>query len=137
MSENISNQTLDKTTVVSGLSSGSSVGTWQADYPLTARDYEHLRHGKPVTFNWANSILLTTIGFGLNILGKFLSQQAGVEITIYIGEWIALSIGFGASVILYSIGLALPNDRKTIMKQLKDHFDNSPKKRQMLKEGGE
>ena len=136
MSENISNQQLDQTMFVAGLSSGASVGTWQEDYPLTGRDYEHLRNGKPVTFNWANSILLTSIGFGLNILGKYLSQKSGVIITIYVGEWIALSVGVGVSVVLYLIGLALPNDRKTIMKKLRDHFDNSPKKRQML-QGGE
>ena len=132
MSENISNQQLYQTMVVAGLSSGASVGTWQADYPLTGRDFEHLRNGKPVTFNWANSILLATIGFGLNILGKYLSQKAGVTITIYIGEWIALAVGVVVSIVLYLIGLALPNDRKSIMKKLKDHFDNSPKKRQML-----
>jgi hypothetical protein len=136
MSENISNQPLDQTVVVSGLSSGASVGTWQADYPLTGRDYEQLRNGKPVTFNWANSILLTTIGFGLNILGKYISQKTGVIITIYVGEWIALSVGLGVSVVLYCIGLALPNDRKSIMNKLRDHFDNSPKKRQMLQGGG-
>lgn len=135
MSENIRNQQLDQTKVISGLSSGASIGTWQEDYPLTGRDYEHLRNGKPVIFNWANSILLTTIGLGLNILGKYLSQKAGVTITIYTGEWIALLIGFTISVVLYGIGLALPNDRKKIMKKLKDHFDNSPKKRQILEEG--
>jgi len=136
MSENISNQPLAQTVIVSGLSSGASVGTWQADYPLTGRDYEHLRNGKPITFNWANSILLTTIGFGLNIFGKYISQKAGVSITIYFGEWIALSVGIGISVLLYLIGLALPNDRKTIMNKLKNHFDHSPKKRQMLQGGG-
>jgi len=132
MNENISNQEISQTVVVPDLLSGASVGTWQADYPLTGRDYEHIKNGKPVTFNWANSLLLTTIGLGLNVLGKFLSKQAGVTITIYIGEWIALAIGLTLSAILYLIGLALPNDRKAIMKKLKDHFDNSPKKRQMM-----
>lgn len=135
MIENIRNQQLDQTTVVSGLSSGSSVGTWRADYPLTGRDFEHLRHGRPVTFNWANSVMLTTIGLLLNILGKYLSQKSGVTITIYIGEWVALWVGIIIAIILYLIGLAFPNDRKKIMKKLKEHFDNSPKKRQMLKEG--
>jgi len=132
MTENISNQKLDETMVVSGLSSGASVGTWQADYPLTGRDYEHLRNGNPMTLNWANSILLTTAGVGLNILGKFLSQLAGVKIAIHSGEYLALIVGVGISALLYLIGLFLPNDRKSIMKKLKNHFDNSPKKRQML-----
>ena len=65
MNENISNQVILKTVQVTDLLSGTSIGTWQADYPLTGRDYEHLKNGKPITFDWANSILLTSIGIGL------------------------------------------------------------------------
>ena len=136
MSETISNQDINQTMVVPGLLSGASVGTWQEDYPLTGRDYEHLRNGKPITYNWANSIMLTTFGLGLSILGKFLSKQADKTITIYEGEWIALLVGFFIAIVLYLIGLCLPNDRKSIMKSLKAHFDNSPKQRQMV-QGGE
>lgn len=118
-----------------GLLSGASIGTWQADYPLTGRDYEHLKNGKPVTFNWANSILLTSIGIGLTLFGKYISQQTVPSVVIYKGEWIALGVGIAISIILYLIGLCLPNDRKSIMKKLKDHFDNSPKKRQLVQEG--
>ena len=134
MSEKIINQNITETQFVQGLLSDTSIGTWQADYPLTGRDYEHLKNGKPVTYNWANSILLTTIGLGLSILGKFISQKSDPTVIIYNGEWIALSIGLIASIILYLIGLALPNDKKKIMKKLKEHFDNSPKKRQIVKE---
>ena len=137
MSETISNQEINQTMVVPGLLSGASVGTWQEDYPLTGRDYEHLRNGKLITYNWANSTMLTTFGLGLSILGKFLSKQADKTITIYDGEWIALVIGFAIAVFLYLIGLWLPNDRKSIMKKLKNHFDNSPKQRQMVQGGGE
>ena len=126
MSTSISNQQLDQTTFVHGLSSGCSVGTWQADYPLTARDFEHLRHDKSVTFDWASSIFLTTLGLFLNILGKYLSQKAGVIITIYIGEWIAVLIGIAIAITLFVVGRIFPNDRKKIMKNLKEHFDNSP-----------
>ncbi|WP_086775891.1 hypothetical protein [Vibrio coralliirubri] len=90
MSSRIENQQISETIPVHGLISGASIGTWQADYPLTALDFEHIKNGKPVTFNWANSILLATVGFGFNILGKGATTIAGVEQQIYIGEWIAL-----------------------------------------------
>jgi hypothetical protein len=139
MNENISNQDIKQTVVISGLLSGGSVGTWQADYPLTGRDYEHLKNGKPLTFNWANSIFLTSIGFGLNLAGKYLylSKQADPSVTIYAWEWITFGVGIVLSVVLYAVGLCLPNDRKVIMRKLKDHFDNSPKKRQLLQEVGQ
>lgn len=133
MSNRIENQQITETIPVHGLLSGASIGTWQADYPLTALDFEHIKNGKPVTYNWANSILLTTVGFGLNLIGKGVSRFAGVSQQIYVGEWVALGLGFLLSVILYLIGMALPNDRKKIMKDIQEHFKNSPKQRQVVK----
>ena len=133
MSNRIENQEITETIPVHGLLSGASIGTWQADYPLTALDFEYLKNGKPITFNWANSILLTTIGFGLNLAGKGASQLAGVQQQIYIGEWVALVIGLITSILLYSMGLALPNDRKRVLKEIQAHFKNSPKQRQVVK----
>ncbi len=133
MSNLIENEQITETIPVHGLLSGANVGTWQADYPLTAIDYEHIKNGKPITFNWANSILLTTVGFGLNLLGKGASEMAGIQQEIYFGEWVALGVGFITSILLYLIGLMLPNDRKKIMKNIQDHFKNSPKQRQVVK----
>jgi len=132
MSSRIENQQISETIPVHGLISGASIGTWQADYPLTALDFEHIKNGKPVTFNWANSILLATVGFGFNILAKGATTLAGVEQQVYIGEWIALGAGVAISIVLYLVGLALPNDRKRVMKEIKEHFNTAPKQRQVV-----
>lgn len=132
MSSRIENQQISETIPVHGLISGASIGTWQADYPLTALDFEHIKNGKPVTFNWANSILLATVGFSFNVLGKGATTLAGVEQQIYIGEWIALGAGVAISTVLYLVGLALPNDRKRVMKEIKEHFNTAPKQRQVV-----
>ena len=81
MNESINNQEIHQTIQVPGSFSGASVGTWQADYPLTGRDYEHLKNGKPVTFDWANSILLTSIGIGLKSEGGQVFPLAYVKST--------------------------------------------------------
>ena len=133
----IKDQQITETIPVHGLISGATIGTWQADYPLTALDFEYIKNGKPMTFNWANSSLLTSFGFGLNLLGKGVSQFANVKQDIYIGEWIALGCGIGFSIILYSIGLVLPNNRKSIMKKIQDHFKKAPKRRQVIQEDNE
>jgi hypothetical protein len=132
MSNRIENQQITETIPVHGLLSGANIGTWQADYPLTALDFEYIKNGKPVTFNWANSFLLTSIGFGLNLLGKGVSQWTNVKQEIYIGEWIALGCGIALSFILYFIGLVLPNNRKRVMKEIQNHFKSSPKQRQVV-----
>jgi hypothetical protein len=133
MNNRIENQQITETIPVHGLLSDAHIGTWQADYPLTGLDFEHIKNGKPVTLNWASSILLTTIGFGLNLIAKSASQLAGIQQQIYIGEWVALGIGCAVSVILYLIGLALPNDRKKVMKDIETHFKNAPRHRQVVK----
>jgi hypothetical protein len=133
MNNRVENQQITETIIVHGLMSGASVGTWQADYPLTALDFEHIKNGKPVTFNWANSILLAGVGFGLNLLGKGVSQLAGIQQQIYIGEWIAFGSAVVVSFVLYFIGLLLPNDRKRVMTEIQDHFKSAPKQRQVVK----
>lgn len=133
MNNRIENQQITETIPVHGLLSDANIGTWQADYPLTALDFEYIKNGKPITFNWANSILLATFGFGLNIIGKGVSQLAGVQQQIYVGEWIALGIGCAVSIVLYIVGLALPNDRKRVMCDIQKHFKISPKQRQVVK----
>ncbi|WP_286901883.1 hypothetical protein [Vreelandella sedimenti] len=132
MTKRVENQQITETIPVHGLLFGANIGTWQADYPLTALDFEHIKNGRPVTFNWATSILLATVGFGLNLIGKGASQAFGTQHTIYVGEWIALSVGVFFAVVLYGIGLALPNERKRVMKEIQDHFKNSPKQRQVV-----
>ncbi|MGV2929522.1 hypothetical protein ACE3G8_00365 [Vreelandella venusta] len=132
MTNYIENQQITETIPVHGLLVGVNIGTWQADYPLTALDYEHIKSGKPVTFNWANSILLATVGFGLNLIGKGVSQAVGTQHTIYAGEWIALGVGVFFAIAMYGVGLALPNERKRVMKEIQDHFKNSPKQRQVV-----
>ena len=132
MTNRVENQQITETIEVHGLLSGASIGTWQADYPLTAIDFEHIKNGKPVTFNWANSILLATVGFGLNLIGKGASQVVGVQQPIYVGEWIALGVGVVVAIVLYGIGVALPNERKRVMREIQHHFKNSPKQRQVV-----
>ncbi len=115
----IENQKISETIPVHGLLSGATIGTWQADYPLTALDFEHVKNGKPITFNWANSILLATIGFAFNVFGKYISQVAGISQDIHIGEWVILGVGLIISlldVVWNSLcPKLLPNDRKRVI----------------------
>lgn len=85
----IENQEITETQVVPDLLTGSDIGTWQAEYLLREVEFERIKHGKPITYNWANSIALTTFGFGLNLLAKGYSEWS----LILKGEWIALGTG--------------------------------------------
>lgn len=127
----IENQEITETQMVPNLLTGTDIGTWQAEYLLREVEFERIKNGKPVTHNLANSIVLTSFGFGLNLFSKGYADIT----TISKGEWIALSVGSIISVIFYIIGMCLPNNRKKVMKEIEDHFKNAPTKRQAFKGG--
>jgi hypothetical protein len=121
---------LTETFFATDLLSGTSIGTWQEDYPSREVDFERIKHSKPMTFIWADSILLTTLGFGLNLLAKGYSYLTGNTPPICKGEWIAFFSGLTVSVVLYIAGHFLPNERKNIMAKIEQHFKNAPTIRQ-------
>jgi hypothetical protein len=121
------------TVIADDVLTGASVGTWQEDYPLREVDFVHIKHGKPITYLWANSIFLTTFGFGLNLLAKWFSQSDSSASRITKGEWIAFGCGLLLSVIFYLIGLMMPNERKRVMNDIEKFFKNAPKSRQAVK----
>ena len=124
---------ITQTVIAKDLLTDTSVGTWQEDYPLREVDFVHIKIGKPTTYIWANSILLTTFGFGLNLLAKWYSQTDSNMPKITNGEWIAFGCGVFISASLYFIGLKLPNERKKVMNDIENHFKNAPKSRQAVK----
>lgn len=125
----IENQEITETQVIPDLLTGSDIGTWQAEYLLREVEFERIKHGKPITYNWANSIALTSFGFGLSLLAKGYSNAS----LITKGEWVALAFGIGISVVLYLIGIFLPDNRKKVMKKIESHFETAPTQRQILR----
>ncbi|WP_067609834.1 hypothetical protein [Marinobacter sp. UBA4489] len=129
----IRDRELSDTQLVPDLLTGTDIGTWQAEYLLREVEFERLKNGKPVTYNWANSIALATFGFCLNLGAKGYSDVARIST----GEWVALASGFGIAAVLYLVGLALPDRRKEVMKNIENHFKKAPTKRQIFKGEGE
>lgn len=128
--KNVQGREITETQIIPDLLTGTDIGTWQAEYLLREVEFERIKYGKPITFNWANSIALTSFGFGLNLLGKGYSNFTNISK----GEWIALIVGIALSVTLYVIGLYLPNNRKKVMNKIEKHFEDAPTKRQAFKE---
>jgi hypothetical protein len=134
MDKVIKDNIITETFVATDLLSGATVGTWQEDYPLRQVEFEWIKNSTPKTFTWANNILLTTIGFGLNLLAKWYSYVTANTVPISKGVWIAFLCGFAASVVPYFIGFVLPNKRKKVMKKIEEHFKNAPTTRQAYRE---
>ena len=128
--KNVQGREITETQLIPDLLTGTDIGTWQAGYLLREVEFERIKYGKPITYNLAFSVALTTCGFGLNLLAKGYSDVASISK----GEWVALGVGIVLSLVLYAIGLCLPNNRKKVMKKIENHFKDAPTKRQAFKE---
>ena len=117
--------------VVPDLLSGISIGTLQEDFPLREVDFDRIKDGKPKTHQAAISILLTSFGYSLSLIPKGYPDVSVIKM----GEWMPLGFGLALSLLVYVIGMALPNKRKVLMKDIEEHFKKAPTSRQaFLKE---
>ena len=130
----IRDKNITETIKVHNLVSEANVGTWQADFMLTAVDFEHIKNGNPTIFTWANGILLASTGFGLNLIAKFLLQLSGNSQQIHQTEIVTLIVAIFIAGLLYLIGYVMPNNNNKIMTKIKNHFENAPKQRQVIRE---
>ncbi|MBD2858744.1 hypothetical protein IB286_06935 [Spongiibacter sp. KMU-158] len=135
MNQSVTDKELKEPINLPTLLSGISVGTWQEDFPLTGRDFEHLKQGNPFIITCGHSMLLTSAGLALSLIGKNASKIKHPDIIIYDGEYVALITGLALSALCYLISLFIPSDKKKLMKRLKKHFDTSQKKRAYMPEG--
>lgn len=125
----VSDTEITRTQVVDNLLTGGDIGTWQADYLLREVEFERLKNGKPITYSWANSIGLTTLGYALNLFSKGYADYT----LISKGEWAALVVGTGVTIILFLVGrLLLTDSRKEVIKKIEKHFETAPTKRSII-----
>ena len=130
--DNFENEVITKTVMPSGLLTGMTVGTLQEDFPLCEADFLRLKMNQSFTKTWAVNFLFAAIGFGLSIAPKFINELSGKTNQISKAEWITLFAGFAVSAILYVLDFCLPNERKSAMKIIEQHFKNAPKSRQII-----
>lgn len=127
------NKVITQTVVVSDALTDASVATLQADYSLTAVEFEHIKHGRHFFYTLAHGLLLITIGYAINLVAKASSIVFGVVQQIYIGEWIALSVGAFFTCLFFVLSFLVSSDHKKVMKDIKVHFKNSPKRKQLVR----
>ncbi|WP_088742974.1 hypothetical protein [Cobetia sp. QF-1] len=133
MNKIFENKVITHTVVVPDALTDASVATLQADYSLTAVEFEHIKHGRHFFYTLAHGLLLITIGYGINLGAKASSVVFGVDQKIYFGEWIAFSVGAFFTIAFFTLSFFVSSDHKKVMKDIKDHFKNSPKRKQLVR----
>jgi len=104
----------------------------QEPFYLTEVDFLHLTNGKPKSIQIALAICLTSTGYLLVLAAKLSATHIfGKPTNIEIWEWAIVGIGIIASGAIYVISFCFPNEESRMKKEIKSHFQKSPRERQL------
>lgn len=108
----------------------------QEPFYLTEVDFLHLTNGKPKSIQIALAIFLTSTGYLLVLAAKLSATNIFSRPTnIEVWEWVIVVIGVLASVVIYGISFCFPNEESRMKKEIKSHFQKSPRERQLPRAG--
>ena len=127
------NQVITQTVRTENLFTGVSIGTFQEDFQLCEADFLRLKNeGSPLS-TWSLNILFASIGFGMSILPKWISEISGKPEKVSQSEWAVLAIGIAISALLFIVNKAMPNEKKKLLNRMAHHFKSAPKTRQFVR----
>jgi hypothetical protein len=111
-----------------------AISSLQADFGLCEVDFLHLKNGQPKTVIWAYSVLLTGVGLGISIMGKYVDRILnGTTTPIPKWEIYGSIAAIVIAALLCLLGLILPNEKKKVMKDIETHFKNSPRTKHIVR----
>lgn len=119
------NRQISQPIVVANVMNGETIATLQSVYPLTEADFVRLRGGAPTTAALAAVIFSGVVGYAISLGPKFEPILSGGQHQLSGGETKTIFVGTCISVILYALGFFLPNERKSVMKNISNHFNTT------------
>ena len=128
----VENQIITQTIVTADLFTGGSMGTFQEDFQLCEADFLRMKNERNTLTTWSQHILFTSIGYGISILPKWISEIAGKPEKVSQGEWAALAICLAVSLVLFLFSKFISNEKKELLNRIDKHFKSAPKSRQFV-----
>lgn len=129
----VENQVITHTVMTENIFTGVSIGTFQEDFQLCEADFLRLKsEGSPLA-TWSLNILFASIGFGMSILPKWISEIAGRPEKVSQSEWAALFIGLVVSLMFLIASKFMLNEKKELLNRMARHFKSAPKTRQFVR----
>ena len=129
----LENQVITQTVITENLFTGVSIGTFQEDFQLCEADFLRLRNEGSTLSTWSLNILFASIGFGMSILPKWISEISGKSEKVSQSEWAVLFIGIAFSAVLFAVNKFISNEKKELLNRMADHFKSAPKTRQFVR----
>lgn len=126
------NQVITQTVMTEDLFTGVAIGTFQEDFRLCEADFLRLRNEATALTTWAVNFLFASIGYGMSILPKWISEIAGKPDKVSQSEWAVLIVGLVVSFAFFLASKCFPNEKKELLNRMAEHFKSAPKTRQFV-----
>jgi len=127
------NQVITHTVMTENLFTGVSIGTFQEDFQLCEADFLRLKNEGTALNTWSLNILFASIGYGMSILPKWISELAGKPEKVSQSEWAALAGCLAVSLVLFIASKFFSNEKKNLLHRMAQHFKSAPKTRQFIR----
>ena len=122
MATEYSNRQIDKPIVVVDVMNGQTIASLQPVFPLTKADFGCLKGGPPITYAVAVMVFSGVIGYAIGLGPKLESIVSGGQSQMSYAEFKTIAAWSGVALLIYFVGLCLPNERKSVMKKLSNYF---------------
>ena len=126
-------QVITQTVMTEGLFTGVSIGTFQENFQLCEADFLRLRNEGTALTTWSLNILFASIGYGMSILPKWISELAGRPEKVSQSEWAALAGCLAVSLVLFFASKFVSNEKKELLNLMAQHFKCAPRTRQFIR----
>ncbi|MCP4990635.1 MAG: hypothetical protein GY928_32720 [Colwellia sp.] len=104
----------------------------QEPYYLTEVNFYHLTKGKSKAAHIGLASFLTSVGYLLVLIAKITAIELfNKTIKIEEWEWLVVLIGSIIGIVVYFVSSIFFCDSTKLKKEIKLHFENSPKARQL------
>lgn len=127
------NKVITQTVMAANMFTGVSIGTFQEDFQLCEADFLRLRNEGTALTTWSVNFLFASIGYGMSILPKWISEIAGKPERVTQSEWAVLAIGVLVSLAFFIVSKFIPNEKKELFNRMSEHFKSAPKTRQFIR----
>jgi len=127
------NQVITQTVMTENLFTGVSIGTFQEDFQLCEADFLRLRNEGTALTIWSLNILFASIGYGMSILPKWISDLTGKPEKVSQSEWATLAVCLAVSLVLFIVSKFVSNEKKELLNRMAQHFKSAPKTRQIIR----
>lgn len=102
----------------------------QEVFPLTEADFLRLKHRWSQVNWWADRLLFLGIGLLIVLAAKYVAANIFHNpVQIEKGEWTAPALAIVLALVLFLVGIVLPDERKKVMKDIEAHFTTAPRTR--------